>query len=362
MNLDERARRAADDLRREIDEPWVPPARTGDPFDRFERSRARRARNQRIATVVVASALAGLTLVFVVKALGPDRSTTPASLPGGRILYGEWNWRLQEAHWFTASPDGSARRDLGVVATCAEWFPDGNRIFVTSDADPQADPQPGAPLRPAVIRADGSGLSILDGTRSPDLNLGCGDVSPDGTRIVLEGFARADPASGGIYSVRSSDGGGLHRLTHGPDSYPQFAPDGQQVVFMRTKHGLFPDGAGALFVVDADGGDARRITQWGAAFIDQAWSPNGRWIVFQRPYGRLFIVHPDGSDLHEVPVDLPTGSGAQEPSWSPDGTWIVFSLSHDDQADLYVVRPDGTGLTRLTDSPGAVESGPDWGP
>ncbi len=151
-------------------------------------------------------------------------------------------------------------------------------------------------------------------------------------------------------------------MTTGLDGVPQYSPDGSQVVFQRTRAGVLPDGAGALFVVGADGTGANRITPWGAAFLGQAWSPDGRWIVFQKPYGRLFLVHPDGTDLHEVPLGLPSGSGARQPSWSPDGAWIVFSLTQGDDADLYAVRPDGTELTRLTDSPGSQDSSPDWGP
>jgi Tol biopolymer transport system component len=358
VNLDDRARRAADDIRREVGEPDVPSAH--DPFERFEHSRASRARNQRIVAGSVALGLATLGVVFAVRALGPTPVGRPAApaLPSGTILYGEWDQRISQARWFTVGTDGSNLRDLDVLASCAEWFPDGSRILITNDADRG----PGNPLRPAVIQPDGSGREALGGTPDRDLELGCGDVSPDGTRIVLEGFNEADTSHNGIYSIRATDGGGLVRLTNGPDTYPQFAPDGTRVVFMRTKAGVQPEGAGALFVVGVDGTRARRITPWGAAFLDQAWSPDGQWIVFQRPYGRLFLVHPDGTGLHEVPIDLPAGSGASEPSWSPDGEWIAFVLLNDGASNVYAVRPDGTGLTRVTLSEGTHDAGPDWGP
>ena len=38
-------------------------------------------------------------------------------------------------------------------------------------------------------------------------------------------------------------------------------------------------------------------------------------------------------------------------AWSPDGASIVFTSERDGSADLYRVKPDGTGLERLTDSP-----------
>jgi Tol biopolymer transport system component len=231
-------------------------------------------------------------------------------------------------------------------------------IWVTNDAGRRS----GQPLRPATIGLDGSGLHQLDATPDPDLNLGCGDVSPDGTRMVLEGFNDRRGDLNGIYTVRSSDGGNLVRLTDGLDGYPQYAPDGSRVVFLRTRPGVLPDGAGALFVVNVDGTGLRRITPWGFAFLQQSWSPDGSWIAFQKPYGRLYLVHPDGSGLHEVPLVLPAGMGARQPSWSPDGTRIVFSAEESDGADLFMVRPDGTDLERITDTTDVVETGADWGP
>jgi TolB protein len=135
-----------------------------------------------------------------------------------------------------------------------------------------------------------------------------------------------------------------------------------QVVFMRTKPGIQPSGAGALFVVGADGGRAERITPWGSAFLDQAWSPDGRWITFERPYGELYLVRPDASDLHAVPVQLPTGAGAETPSWSAVGRWIVFSLHAQGRSNIFAVRPDGTGLRRITSATEGDLASPDWPP
>ena len=66
--------------------------------------------------------------------------------------------------------------------------------------------------------------------------------------------------------------------------------------------------------------------------------------MFQRPYGQLYLVHPDGSALHRIPLRLASGAGALNPSWSPDGAWIVFSLQDADESGIFLVHPDGTGL------------------
>lgn len=358
MNLDERGRRAAGAIRRAVGEPGAASDADADPLERIERSRRARRNAQRVASGVVGITVAVVAMVFLVTTFTPSDEEAPAAstLPPGTILYGEWDQRTSLAHWYTIATHGSRRTDLGIDASCAVWFPDGDRILITNDAEFT----PTSPLRPAVIDPDGSNLRKLDAADDPDLNLGCGDVSPDGTTIVLEGFNDEDTDRGGLYTVRASDGGGLVRLTSGFDGPPSYSPDGSQVVFMRTRPGIQPDGAGALFVVDADGGRPVRITPWGASFLDNDWSPDGEWIVFQRPYGQLYLVHPDGSDMHPIPLELPQGAGGRTASWSPDGEWIVFSMQQADGATIWAVRPDGSDLQAVTTTGGVEAISPYW--
>jgi Tol biopolymer transport system component len=49
---------------------------------------------------------------------------------------------------------------------------------------------------------------------------------------------------------------------------------------------------------------------------------------------------------------LPSADNAVDVDWSPDGRWIAVAINAgNDTSDLYLVRPDGTGLRRLTESP-----------
>src|SRR5262249_9896090 len=142
---------------------------------------------------------------------------------------------------------------------------------------------------------------------------------------------------------------------------PKYSPDGKLVVFIRSAQSVSPAGAGALFVMNADGTALHRVTPWGFALIDQNWSPDGNWIVFERPDGELYVGHPDGTGLHPVPLELPAGAGAEAPSWSPDGAWITFSLERPGQADVYMVRPDGSGLRQVTHLKDVQAQSPEWG-
>jgi hypothetical protein len=358
MTIDPRGQRAGHGMRRAIDDLNAADPGRGS-YERFERRRIRKRRNERIGAGVLAGVLTIAAVVFVTRSFTTDDRDRPATLTAtGRILYGSWDPTVQRADWRTVRVDGSGGRDLGISATCAVWYPDGAHILITND---QAVGQ-GSPLRPAVVDPDGSHLRRLDGTRNPDLNLGCGDVSPDGSRIALEGFGGGDhPELDGIYSIRASDGGDLTTLVRGHVSPPMYSPDGRLLSFFETRAGVSPSGSGALFVTRSDGSaHPHRITPWGAAFDDHAWSPDGAWIIFQRPYGQLYLVRPDGSDLHRIPVNLPRGAGALNPSWSPDGAWLVFSMQREDEASIYIVRPDGTRMHEVIALPGQQLQHADW--
>jgi WD40-like Beta Propeller Repeat len=247
-----------------------------------------------------------------------------------------------------------------VDVECATWFPDGSKILIAGTD------YPGAPLRPATINPDGTGSTVLDASEDPNLNLGCGDVSPDGTRLVLEGFStHDDPSVSGLYSVRATDGGDLIRLTH-CGGEPAYLPDGRITTgCTKPGHPLI----GAHYVLNADGSGMHRITPW------QSWgvsgrggdgrmegSPDGRWLVFTQDDGTLGLVHPDGTGFHTIPIEQPRGSTAGWPQWSPDGSMIVFELADQGETHIYKVRPDGSDLTAIVNTPGVDEKDPAWGP
>jgi hypothetical protein len=124
MNLDDRGRAAAVDLRRAFTSTERFGA--GVELERLHDERLRRARHQRWRAGLVAAAITIVAIVLLASVLRDRSASVPANpVAVGTVLYGRWNPKAEHARWFTSNIDGSDVRDLGVTATCARWVPGG---------------------------------------------------------------------------------------------------------------------------------------------------------------------------------------------------------------------------------------------
>ncbi|MGH7783506.1 MAG: Ig-like domain-containing protein, partial [Candidatus Binatia bacterium] len=72
----------------------------------------------------------------------------------------------------------------------------------------------------------------------------------------------------------------------------------------------------------------------------------------------IYIMDPDGSNQTNLTNDQALD---ESPAWSPDGTRIAFDTDRDGNAEIYVMFSDGSSQTRLTFDP-AADRGPTWSP
>src|SRR6267142_109679 len=189
--------------------------------------------------------------------------------------------------------------------------------------------------------------------------------SPDGTQLVFAKYS----LDAGPYQIWVSAGDGSNPVQIGRTEYPHlfaWSADGTKLAFTTTNDS-------DIAVARADGSGRTLLIQDATRDLAPSWSPDGSQIAFFRGnFGQFFlnVIRPDGSGLHQLsqtPADT-----SVPPVWSPDGMHLLFGGTQPVgysrfgpyyRNDVYVVGADGVGERRLTDSSSLdAGSSPIWAP
>jgi Tol biopolymer transport system component len=306
-----------------------------------------------------------IMLALLVVGIGAVIALPAAAKPGGtngKIVVNVDNKVTGQEQVYTVDTDGTDMQLLANDTEAGHWSPDGTNIaifggYLNFDTGVYTD----------------LGLPF---DRYPDLALFCGVWSPDGSRLACEGFGQTDGSLNGVYTVRSSDGGDLQRVTYDPngdDCPSDYSPNGKRLVVTRAN-----DTSYEIDTVKLDGSGLTSIATAAMEFdfCSGSWSPQGNEILFSAHVpasdrSTIWVAHSDGSGLLKIPVpgcggprSDPTSIGCQNPVWSPDGRKLMFErhfLIPTNYFDLYTVNADGSGLFQVTNTPDLDEAGGDWG-
>ena len=230
-------------------------------------------------------------------------------------------------------------------------------------------------------------------------------LSPDGQRILYtisaweHPNARGDTALGDRHERRShvflvpAAGGAPRQLTYGErgESQPSWSPDGRTIAFV-TARGTANGEDGPrpqLWLLPADGGEARQLTTARDGVVSYVWSPDSRMIAYVTPdsltrdqeakrrrrddaqvyegdfrLNHLWVVNVETGTATKVTSGAFTVAGA--PSWSPDNKWLAFQagptpLIRDERKDAYLVEIATKAITPVTTTHDA-ESAPQFSP
>ena len=191
-------------------------------------------------------------------------------------------------------------------------------------------------------------------------------TSPGQTPAVAPQAAPQDPAARELPVVKIPIPG------QAAEGY--FSPDGKSIICNAKLAG---DKEFQVYTFSIDGTNVKRINGTGADACS-FYYPDGKKIIWTSTRDHLDMPPGNYSDANDYPKgaelytsDLDGGHVVRmtdntvydaEVSVSPDGQWILFGRMTDGRMELYRMRPDGSGLFQITNTPDWQEGGAQWMP
>src|SRR5947209_6239576 len=169
-----------------------------------------------------------------------------------------------------------------------------------------------------TMKPDGTGVKQLTKVGANTAALWA-SWSPDAKQLV---FAEFPPSGPSQLWLMNADGSNQHQLFNDSldDSFPSFSPNGSHIAFTRCKTDFSQC---AISRIRTDGTGLTAITDFQPDIFDIApvYSPGGETIAFGSfnrggVLGAIYLMEADGTEIRRL---TPSELGAHQPFWSPDG-------------------------------------------
>ena len=347
-------------------------------------------RLQKNQTDVYAQRIGGRNAFAI--AADPDRNeAAPAFSPEGSHV--AFHLSGGPGGIFVAGATGESARRLSDFGFHPSWSPDGRQIVFCTEE-----------ITSPTARTSTSALWVVDAAGGAPRKISDGDgvqatFAPAGDRLV---YWAVDTGQRDIFTIPVG-GGERVALTSDPaiDWNPRWSADGRSVYFASDRGGamniwrLAVDpgsgraiGAPEPVTASVTGADQPSLSRDGGrmvfrsaqvslnpaavpfdpaterfgpltpifdrsgSLIPTSVSPDGKWLALWNvldPQEDVFIARPDGSDLRRLTNDA---FRDRWPQWSPDGSELAFYSNRTDSYSIWSIRPDASNLRQITGQKG----------
>lgn len=306
----------------------------------------------KFATLLLGTSIAAASIDA--SADGNPYDTAPSWSADGKHVY-FYSYRHGPAELYRMDPHGNHQTRL-TNTEFNEWWPfatgSANNVIVASDRD-----SGGAYKGGNLFLLDLHSGHMENLTNEPEGRWAIfGDIARDANLMI---YAAADAISGPDYEISLIDLNTLEVKPYDDDpahsnTHPTISADGSIVAYSSKR-----DGQTGIYLNDLSGQNERLLMTVDGGLPLVRLSPDGSKLAFnltmsvrtvtEKPERmserEIFIVNTDGTGLRRITRSPGSDHGV---SWSPDGKTLTFASYRFGPADIFAVDIDGSNERNLT--------------